>query len=193
MHRWRIAALLSVSLVGCGTINNLGEGPHVYGGVRSLGLYGEPMGNMASYCDLPFSFALDTGILPITSLAELARWITGWPARSHRIYSVTELGHRTAVAKRDLSGLDTALELYRAWTGSYPRSDAGLEAIYRKSGDAEPGKWDGVYLSGDGPLLDPWGQPYAYRFPGMRNPKGYELFSSGPDRTPDTWDDIGPE
>jgi type II secretion system protein G len=190
MHRWRIAALLSLPLGGCGTINNLGDGPHVYGGVRSVGHYGEPMGNMASYCDLPFSFALDTGILPITTLAELSRWILGWPARSYRIYPVTELEHRTAVAKRDLSGLDMAVGLYRAWTGSYPSSDAGLKAIYRKSGEAEPGKWNGIYLSGDGPPMDPWGRPYIYRYPGIRNPKRYDLFSSGPDRTPDTSDDI---
>jgi len=185
-----IAVVLSLPLGGCGTINNLGEGPHIYGGVRSVGHYGEPMGNMASYCDLPLSFALDTGILPITLLAELSRGTTGWPPRSHRIYPITELEHRTTVAKQNLSAHHTALAYYRAWTGSYPSSEAGLQALYRKTGAAEPVPWDGIYLSGDGPPPDPWGQPYIYRFPGIRNPKGYDLFSSGPDRTPDTSDDI---
>lgn len=104
-----VAVLLALPLGGCGTINNLAEGPHVYGGVRSVGRYHEPMGNMLSYFDLPFSFALDTGLLPITGLAELSRGITGWPGRSHRIYPVTELDRRTTVAKRNLSASDVVL------------------------------------------------------------------------------------
>lgn len=193
MQRGMVGVLLTMFLGGCGTMNNLGEGPHVYGGVRSVGRYHEPMGNFASYCDLPFSFAMDTAILPVTSLAELSRWITGWPGRSYRASPLTDLEGRTAVAKKDLSSLDTALVYYRAWAGSYPGVDVGLKAVYRKKNDADPAQWDGIYLRGDGPPLDPWGQPYVYRFPGIRNPKGYDLFSSGPDRTPGTSDDINAE
>ena len=33
--------------------------------------------------------------------------------------------------------------------------------------------------------------PYNYVVPGKHNPTGYDLYSSGPDRTPGTDDDIG--
>ena len=190
MGRWVIPVFVLLLLGGCGTINSLIVGPPVYGGARSVGRYCEPMGNMVSCCDLPFSFALDTGIMPITLLAELSRWSTGWPSRSHRIYPITESEHRTTAVKENLSTLHSALLYYRAWTGSYPDSDAGLKVLYRRTGTAEPEKWDGIYLRGDGSPLDPWGQPHVYRFAGIRNPKGYDFFSSGPDRTPETSDDI---
>jgi general secretion pathway protein G len=168
------------------------EGPHVYGGVRSVGRYGDLAGDMLSYCDLPFSFALDTGFLPVTSLAELSRWVTGWPPFSHRLYrdQNPDLTAKLKVARQDISTLTTALGLYRAWRGAYPASDPGLNALYRRPGAEPPEKWDGIYLTGEGPQSDPWGRPYVYRFPGVRNPKGYDLFSSGPDRIPDTDDDI---
>ena len=81
-----IFALLWIPTLGCGTINNLADGPHVYGGVRSVGRYHEPMGDMLSYYDLPCSFVFDTALLPVTLLAELSRWITGWPPPSSRVY-----------------------------------------------------------------------------------------------------------
>ena len=40
-------------------------------------------------------------------------------------------------------------------------------------------------------LLDPWGEPYQYRNPGIKNPNGYDLFSKGPDKKEGTPDDIG--
>ena len=39
--------------------------------------------------------------------------------------------------------------------------------------------------------LDPWGEPYQYRYPGTRNKNDYDLFSKRLDRQPDTADDIG--
>ena len=36
---------------------------------------------------------------------------------------------------------------------------------------------------------DAWNTPYIYRYPGQRNPAGYDLFSAGPDKIPDTADD----
>ena len=186
--RWSWAALLCSPLCGCGTINNLADGPHVYGGVRSVGRYHEPMGNMISYLELPCSFALDTGILPITLLAELSRWITGWPPYSRRLYGAPRSD--VEESKHQLSALATALELYRRHRGAYPTTDEGLGTLYRKAGSPWPETFDGIYLTGDGPPLDPWGSPYVYRYPGVRHPNSYDLFSSGPDRTPDTPDDL---
>ena len=36
---------------------------------------------------------------------------------------------------------------------------------------------------------DAWGSFYIYRNPGRKNSSGYDLFSAGPDRIPDTGDD----
>ncbi len=189
---WIAAALLGVPLSGCGSINNLGEGPHVYGGVRSMGRYGDLSSNICSYYDLPFSVALDTGLLPVTLLAELLRELTGWPPTSRRIYRDPnpELTANLKQARKDLSTLTSALELYRVYHGAYPDSDAGLNALFRKPGAREPEIFDGIYLWGKGQPSDPWGRPYGYRSPALRNPKGYDLYSSGPDRIPDSEDDI---
>jgi Type II secretion system (T2SS), protein G len=36
---------------------------------------------------------------------------------------------------------------------------------------------------------DPWGNAYVYRYPGKQDPKGYDLFSPGPDHTAGSLDD----
>jgi general secretion pathway protein G len=54
-------------------------------------------------------------------------------------------------------------------------------------------RWKGPYLDSAGGKVppDPWGQPYEYRFPGVKNPGGYDVYSKGVDHTADTADDIG--
>jgi len=78
-----VAALVLLALGGCGSIYNLGSGPQVYGGLRQdvewtgtrcLGDF-----RNVGWVDLPFSAAVDTGLLPLTALFELVRWMTGWP------------------------------------------------------------------------------------------------------------------
>jgi general secretion pathway protein G len=39
-------------------------------------------------------------------------------------------------------------------------------------------------------LMDTWGNPIIYRFPGTQNLTGFDLFSVGPDRQEGTEDDI---
>jgi general secretion pathway protein G len=36
---------------------------------------------------------------------------------------------------------------------------------------------------------DPWQKDYIYVCPGVKDPSGYDLYSAGPDRKPDTADD----
>ena len=75
-------ALLPLSLSGCfvGSIHNLSAGPQVYGGVRQDLWWVENVckGSVA-YLDVPSSAVLDTGLLPLTALFELVRWLTAWP------------------------------------------------------------------------------------------------------------------
>ena len=88
--------------------------------------------------------------------------------------------------------LKTSLVRYRMDLGDYPSTAEGLNAlISATSGNAD--RWKGPYMDAIGGKLplDPWGQPYEYRYPGTKNAGGYDLYSKGPDKTADTADDIG--
>lgn len=67
---------LGVVLGGCGTIGNLSDDPKIYGGLRNdIEEVGRPTGpcnpGFLMACDVPFSFVLDTVLLPFTVLYEL--------------------------------------------------------------------------------------------------------------------------
>jgi general secretion pathway protein G len=81
------------------------------------------------------------------------------------------------------------LTAYRIDFGDYPSTAEGLQALIAPPPGKE-NRWRG-YVEGDRLPLDPWGEAYVYRYPGTRNPRSYDLFSKGPDRTADTDDDIG--
>lgn len=72
------------------------------------------------------------------------------------------------------------LDLYRLEVGRYPDESQGLRALLEKPANA-PG-WNGPYLDREAQLLDPWGQPYRYRFPGEHG--AYDLYSYGADDQP---------
>jgi len=82
------------------------------------------------------------------------------------------------------------LTSYRIHMGDYPSTADGLQAlITAPSSHAE--QWHGPYLADGRMPLDPWGEPYGYRYPGTKNKNGYDVFSKGPDKTEGTKDDIG--
>lgn len=88
--------------------------------------------------------------------------------------------------------IKTPLLAYRLQMGDYPSTEEGLAALMV----APPGKadrWRGPYLdpSTKIPLLDPWKEPYQYRYPGVHNKGGYDIWSKGPDKADGTDDDIG--
>lgn len=88
--------------------------------------------------------------------------------------------------------LKTSLVRYKIDVGDYPGTAEGLAALLAApAGKAE--RWRGPYIDAPGGRLpvDPWGEPYRYRYPGTRNPGGYDLYSVGPDKTEGTDDDIG--
>jgi hypothetical protein len=66
--------------------------------------------------------------------------------------------------------------------GSFPTNEQGLAALMSN----EKG---GPYLVGELPN-DPWGQPYHYRNPGVRNTDYCDLWSNGADSIEGTADDI---
>jgi general secretion pathway protein G len=83
----------------------------------------------------------------------------------------------------------TMLMMYEGMNGFYPTTEQGLKALITKpESEPKPRSWRQLL---DKPILDPWQQDYFYEQPGRHNPKDYDLFSAGPDRTPHTADDIG--
>lgn len=87
----------------------------------------------------------------------------------------------------DIGSLRTALLGYSGMNGFYPTTEQGLQALVSKpSSEPVPARWNQFMESVP---TDPWGSGYIYRCPGQKNPSGYDLYSAGPDRIPDTPDD----
>jgi general secretion pathway protein G len=106
------------------------------------------------------------------------------------IYKLTgnvEYARDTRV-RADIQGINTQLKLYESMNGFFPTTDQGLEAlVVQPDTDPKPTRWYQLYR--DVPK-DPWQNNYIYICPGVKNPNGYDLYSAGPDRKPNTADDI---
>lgn len=80
----KLALLGVLALGGCGSIHNLATGPQVFGGVRhDLWAFENVCKGQALALDIPFSFPIDVALLPLTSLFETVRVLTGWPPPRH--------------------------------------------------------------------------------------------------------------
>jgi general secretion pathway protein G len=86
--------------------------------------------------------------------------------------------------------LQVPLQSYRTHMGNYPSTAEGLQTLITPPSD-KADRWRGPYITGDIIPLDPWKNPYQYRFPGVRNRTGYDVWSKGPDGQDGTADDIG--
>lgn len=93
---------------------------------------------------------------------------------------------RISKTTADIKSLDSALEMYKLDTGSYPSSDQGLNALINNMAQAP--KWNGPYIKGGLPH-DGWGHEYIYRFPGEHGE--FDIMSAGADGQPGTADDMG--
>ena len=106
--------------------------------------------------------------------------------------AVGRLGNTTGVAKdmrvrADLQSISTQLRLYESMNGFVPTTEQGLQALVQQpESEPRPTRW--YQLFKDLPQ-DPWNNNYIYLAPGRKNPTGYDLYSAGPDRKPDTADD----
>jgi len=87
----------------------------------------------------------------------------------------------------DIQGINTQLKLYESMNGFFPTTDQGLQAlVVQPDTDPKPTRWYQLYKETP---KDPWQNNYIYLCPGVKNPNGYDLYSAGPDRKPDTADD----
>jgi len=94
---------------------------------------------------------------------------------------------RETAAKTDISRISTAITAFEIDTGRFPSNEEGLAALISAPGNVQG--WRGPYLERGMPT-DPWGNQYVYRYPGQRNPSGFDLYSLGADGREGT-DDIG--
>lgn len=87
---------------------------------------------------------------------------------------------RSDTARAQISAISTALELYALDAGAFPPQQAGLASLLQAP--AGQTRWKGPYLKKAEGLVDPWGRPYQYRFPGKNGQP--EVFTLGRDNTP---------
>lgn len=83
----------------------------------------------------------------------------------------------------------TPLMSYRMHMSRYPTTEEGLQALATAPA-SNADRWRGPYVEGGKIPLDPWGNPYQYRYPGVKNTGGYDVFSFGPDGV-ESADDVG--
>ena len=96
---------------------------------------------------------------------------------------------RIVAVDSSLQSIRTQLKLYESLNGFAPTTEQGLQALVSQpQAEPRPARWT-QFL--DSVPKDPWGKEFVYLSPGKKNPAGYDLYSSGPDRTPDTADDVG--
>lgn len=86
-------------------------------------------------------------------------------------------GARSDAARIQIGNLGTSLDLYRLESGRYPTEQEGLSALVERP--AGYTAWAGPYLKRKDSLLDPWGRPYLYRYPGKHGE--FDLFTLGAD------------
>ena len=95
---------------------------------------------------------------------------------------------REDVAVRsDIQSIATQLKLYESMNGFLPTTEQGLQALVTQpTTDPQTQRWYQLFKELP---KDPLGNKYIYLSPGRKNPSGYDLYSAGQDRKPDTADD----
>lgn len=95
-----------------------------------------------------------------------------------------DFGPKSQARKQDA---ETALSMFRSGLtefhldcGRYPTSREGLAALIQRPSTIARSSWRGPYLDMSFIPRDPWGRPYVYKYPGMHNTNGYDLYSLGP-------------
>lgn len=107
--------------------------------------------------------------------------------------AITVMGKVGDGAKRtrvsgDFNSLGAALRMYSTNNGRFPTTQQGLQALVEKPTTTPPAKrWTKLM---DEVPLDPWQNPYGYKFPGSEDASMFEIISVGPDGIEGNEDDI---
>ena len=102
--------------------------------------------------------------------------------------NIDEPANRQA-AKAQLGTIETALRAYRLNTGVLPTNADGLKALVERPASLPANTYWKSLLKPSG-IIDPWGSPYGYRNPGLRNTGGFDVYSIGGDHKEGTEDDV---
>ena len=70
---------------------------------------------------------------------------------------------KKVAARQQINQISQTLAMYKLDTGLFPTTEQGLHALREKPGNIN--QWNGPYLTMELPM-DPWGNPYVYKFPG---------------------------
>lgn len=96
---------------------------------------------------------------------------------------------KLVATQNQIDSFSTALEVYKLHNGVFPSTDQGLQALITQPSGSP--NWKGPYLAPPVIRVDPWGHPYVYKYPGVKDPFGYDLYSAGPNGVEGDGDDIG--
>lgn len=89
----------------------------------------------------------------------------------------------------DINAIATQLQLYEARNSRMPTTEQGIEALVTKpTKEPLPERWTALL---EELPMDPWGQPYKYRYPAQKSKKPYDLYTVGKDGVEGNEDDIG--
>jgi len=86
-------------------------------------------------------------------------------------------GARSDAAKVQIENLVGIVDLYRLEVGAYPTDQDGIEALIERPAGAE--SWNGPYVRKREQLIDPWGRPFVYRYPGEHG--DFDIYTLGAD------------
>lgn len=91
---------------------------------------------------------------------------------------------RIQMARVQIEGLGTALDLYKLDNGVYPGTEQGLQALVEQpQGGQIPKNWrKGGYLKKSKVPKDPWKNEYVYLAPGVQG--DYDIICYGADGIP---------
>jgi general secretion pathway protein G len=110
--------------------------------------------------------------------------------------AVTNVGNLFSGSQKDIAklfvtqSLQAPLNAYKIHMGDFPTTAEGVQALITPPANRSD-RWRGPYLQDNKLPVDPWGEPYQYRYPGVKNKNSFDLWSKGPDKTDGTDDDIG--
>lgn len=97
-------------------------------------------------------------------------------------------GAKIQTAETNIQAIDSALKQYENLAGRLPTNQQGLEALVSEpTSPPKPRRYTQIMKAIP---KDPWGNEYAYKNPGSKNPKTYEIISFGPDGKEGGDDDI---
>lgn len=85
---------------------------------------------------------------------------------------------RVTAARVQIGSFMSAISMYKLDTGLYPTTEQGLAALWFQPQDLR--NWTGPYTDKEIPV-DPWGNPYFYRYPSEGAGDIPEIISHGAD------------